>query len=958
MKDNPFLVFSWHEPFLPQLKLFLDNMGPRAANALIVVPNKRPGLYFRRLYSGQARAALIPRMISFAELAAVWGNSLDPAPERQANRLDQVWLLRECVRELSEQDSRLAARFERMDAGKFLPWGLRLADLLEELAEQGREAMDLAHLELEVAPPAAALLGALGRIEKTFRARLTMKGWTTPGQDCFFAAQNAGMVPDEFVPKDDRPVLLAGFYQLKSSQDALLKELWRRGAAVCLHTDPGMAHFACGGHAAWASRWRARLEPAFPGGSSGRPRAGQIVQTFFAGHDYHSQLEAMREKLGESGKSTAIVLANAGQLMATLHHLPDKNVNLSIGYPLVRTPLYRLLETVFVLQERKSARGFYWRDLLRLFRHPYAGMLSAENGEDKVFLRDTLRGLDKKVAAGERFVPLSDAPFHEVCAGVDDLLDNFIHCLIIGPGNVGTTREMGALLERVCAFLIMQGGDVWRRFPLDAEGLYRVMHHVVPLLKNNALAEDPLPPFTLYGLVRSLLSEERVPFESEETTGTQLLGLLETRLLQFDRLMIMDATDDVLPGAVPRDALLPDSLRSALGLWDSAQRDREAAHNLFRLCAGAGEANFFWQEGVSHSALFDGKKNRSRFVEQLIWQEEQSLGRLLRPGEAPLLAASVSLRPVSSAPASLEKDSALARALGAFLRSPLSATRLDAWLSCPLKFVRRHLLRLNPADGVNEGDDPMAVGSCVHKVLERLFTPFKGMELRSGQLSHAEMERIFFEEVERSGLKHILPADSYIMLQTAGPFRLGKFLQNQPESTRIMELERRLEATLEAGGRDFRFVALLDRIDMRDGEWHVLDYKTGSVRKIDPSLWLDGDFFRRVAGACTAGRWEDLDACMDELRPRLGSLQLPVYLVMMLENGLLPIGNAAFVELGAEGREIPVFDDLSAREKDMALEHCRQMLGLVLIHLGGAPRFAAIPGEACSFCEYQNICSA
>lgn len=209
------------------------------------------------------------------------------------------------------------------------------------------------------------------------------------------------------------------------------------------------------------------------------------------------------------------------------------------------------------------------------------------------------------------------------------------------------------------------------------------MQRVIPALKDNGMADTPLPWPLMQAMLLELVRAERVPFEADPLTGLQVLGMLETRLLRFSRVFLVDVTDDRLPGAPIRSPLLPDSLRALLGLPDTRNREQLAAYTFHRLIAGADEVWLYWQEGVETSGLFDGKKQRSRLVEELIWQEEQARGQRLKPGREPLRTAALDVRPPVRVRKVVPKTPAIREQIAASLKHPLSATRLDAYLTCP-----------------------------------------------------------------------------------------------------------------------------------------------------------------------------------------------------------------------------------------------------------------------------------
>ncbi len=100
-------------------------------------------------------------------------------------------------------------------------------------------------------------------------------------------------------------------------------------------------------------------------------------------------------------------------------------------------------------------------------------------------------------------------------------------------------------------------GDIWERFLIDAECLFRVASGIIPALRGGDLADESFPQHTLFTLLRGLVQDERAAFEAEPLSGLQVLGMLETRLLSFSRVYVLDAVEDQLPGVAPHDPSFP-----------------------------------------------------------------------------------------------------------------------------------------------------------------------------------------------------------------------------------------------------------------------------------------------------------------------------------------------------------------------------------------------------------------
>lgn len=966
-------LFPWERPFLPALQQFMDEPERRRLHTLLIVPHRRPWRYLQELYAASPEGGrILPKMLTMTEVFAAWRGSLPPMPLREANMLDCVALLHDCIGALSPEDEGLERLFSAMPMERFFPWGVRLAGLLEEMFGQCVDVRDLPYAEEEVSPHAAALLGALGRIGAAYMDALSARRWSTPGLDALLAARHADRIPPLLRPSADRSVVIAGFFQLTATEDAVLRALWEQGADVCLHTDSalatpqgsGAAHWACREQARWLQQWQASPQV--------RPAPGERNEPqwhFFAGYDAHSQLKELRTRLADgraSGESTAVVLGDGGLLMPLLHELPDKNVNISMGYPLERTPLHQLLDSLLRLQERENVTEeglYYWRALQAVLSHPYPGLLRAPSSQTS--LRPVLFALDRQLRRGRRFVSPREL-IDSVSAGDEDsqaLLHLLVDRLVTAFARVATTADMAAAVEGVCMLLLEYGEDIWAHYPLDAEALYRVMQHVLPVLRDNALAHRTLTAGQLRSITREVLRQERIPFEADPLSGVQILGMLETRLLHFEHVHILEATDDRLPGQPAQDVLLPDSLRPLLGLPDTQRRELVMAHNLYRLCASARHVTFYWQEGGTQSALFDGKKCRSRFVEQIVWQEEQRRRRLLTPGDGLLDRASCTVRPFAVRPPGLARSAPLAAAMERWLdAAPLSPTHLDAYLRCPLRFVWTQLCGLRDLDTVNEGDDPAAIGNLLHDVLQRAFRPYENRMLPATEEEKKallrSMNACFLEQVKEKQLQQTLPPDSLAMLLAAVPLRFEAFVRALPEHSLLLGVEQKIEASLVLRSGEHRFYGIMDRLDRRDGLVHIIDYKTGSIALKESAFWEDGALFERMAALEDSDDAADGDDVLAEVRNLVPSVQLLCYLAMARVRGIAPLGNAACVELRDSGEECRLLDAEAAAAVDMdfILDRCEDILSFLVWHMRYAPAFNANAGGQCAYCPLKSLC--
>lgn len=994
MKTRPFVNVAWNRPFLPALiDIALDLTGGDIGKAFCVFPHTRPALYMTDAIRNDSRIpkpCVLPVMDSVSGLftrirsAAGYGTRRGATP---VGTLDQVALLLGVVRELGHMRGGLLRALPLNDSRRFFPWGVRLAGLMEEVFTHNRVPEDYIHMEGQVTPFAAALLENLGAIHARYTESLRERGWTTPGFDAVAVVHALEQGEDiAAIPGiAGKTIILAGFHTLTGSQQILFRHLWERHeATVCLHADPavvhGSPHWSCTDFIRWAGAWRTTITP-YTDGTPEDLRVPEIA--FRAGYDVHSQIAELAKDLAETeyheGESRAVVLPDTSLLLPVLHHLPDADRNISMGYPLARSPLFRLVESILSLQETRRGTGpfsYHWKALIDLLRHPYLKMLvpasegEKEPGRSRDFRR-FLHSAERVVRTSRRFAPVTDlcarsaatfteADGEEPAESLAALFDRILDAAVFHWEDITTPGGLAAALQELTNLMRDHGGTLWSHFPIDAECLYRLTESVIPQLAHTALKEEHLPPETLFAVLRELLAEERVPFEAYPLVGDQVLGVLETRLLHFDRVFVLDLTEDKLPGTGGHDPLLPDSLRPFVGLPGKQGREKIAAYNFFRLINSASRVTMYWQEGVAPQGLNDAKKMRSRFVEELLWREEEKRGRILAPErpenggtDGPLRLVSCILPAVPHGYGTIPSTPQTKHRMRALLETEISPSLLDAYLRCPARFFYQRIGRIREVEGVVEGRDPVGTGTFLHDVLRNYFTERRNLPVTTDASAFAALRDTFLKDFANSDLFRTLPADERIMLEEATPPILRNLLENHAGRT-PRHIEAKFQAGIAAGGRTRTLSGVIDRVDEDAAGLIILDYKTGHIPLVNGSVWHDEPFWQSLR-EWTPGQGDEV---LDALAREFASVQLPAYIHMVREHTGMPVYDAAYVPLRMGAKDSLLFGekmDADAREKAVT-DHIPLLFSFLLRHMENAETFAPKPGQNCDWCLYKNLC--
>jgi len=962
---RPFTIIDWRQDFIFRVAERLIREGDMQ-NSLVVFPHLRPRRYLLKVLAEHPHVPkpfFPPQILSVGELTESLYKRLATGPAVAVPLLERAGLLFEVVQDLALGETGPLDALPN-DRAAFFSWGILLAELMEELFRHGKEPGALPFMADEVLPAAATLLENLDDIYFAYVSALADRGWTTPGLMGRYVADRADQAARELSGKH---ISIAGFYALAGSEKRLFRALCDgAGAQVLVHADPdlehGRGHWSCLMIKRWAEEFGARLEAETA--SEGQSTEQDI--RFFEAFDLHSQLKRLETELnGPSQGFTAVVLPDVGSLMPVLHHLPeDAEVNVSMGYPLTRSPLFRLVDQALRLQESSPEPGlYYWRDVVELIRHPYLKTLAVPGGQS---LRTLLGLWEGDIRKADKYLDPRDwSPDSDKLPADMDVnqaqqeLSRLIQSSITAFENLDTLEDLGNALLGLCGLLVPEDDapeNLWRRFPIDGECLYRLVHRTVPQLLGSSFSRESYGQGVLFTVLRKLMEQERVPFEAEPLTGLQVLGWLETRLLQFDTVHVLDATDDKLPGAGEYDPLLPDPLKGLLGLPDGRQRDYVAAYNFQRLMAGAKHVRIYYRAGESGTNALAGRSIRSRFAEQLIWEREQQLGRIIEPGDGgPVEPVRLKPGPLPTGNPLLPKDDLIRERIKDLITSrPISPSLLDSYLTCQHRFFHERVARLRPLEEVSEDVDNAELGKLVHRVLQLFLEPYLGQTLTLASLDPKPLTDLYAHKLNTADFVRRMPLDQRLALQRAGTLRLENYLAGHPEQTTILGLERTINADIVTKLGRFTLEGRLDRIDRRADGDHVLDYKTGGTPGGKPGFLGDAE----LLDSLDAWRPGDGPKAIQTLWTSADSVQLPLYLYIYAKGTDQMPANAAWIELKDKGQEKQFFGQRTSEEqRHAAVEHAiPRVVDFLIRHLLTSRHLAALPGPHCRWCPFRLGC--
>ena len=835
------------KPFLYQVaSLFYEKWGAEVSRLAFVFPNRRTGLFFQKYLSEVADTPLFsPTILTINDLF------IQLSGKQSADRISMLFTLYDIY-------IRQSGSTETFD--EFLYWGEMLLNDFDDIDKYMANARmlfsnvtDLREIENDFDFLSDEQIAAIRSFWSSFYPR-----GDTPNQQQFLAVWQVlydlyeefratlaaegkgyeGMIFREVVESMERgespdlpyeQIVFVGLNALSVSEERFLAQLQKREIADFYWdyvsdkvTDPDNK----------ASYFVSRNLKSFPSSMKLPPEEkvkteievigipsgiGQAKHVYTLLSDWCKEAEMSSEE----ALRTAVILPDEHLLIPVLNAIPEqiRRINVTMGYPLAGTPVASLIEYILALQKnvRYIDRNplFYFRDVLPVLNHRYILSTSPEiisslvkeiTENNKIYISHT--ELEKTPLLEILFTPVT---------GVEAFSDYLIKVL------EELNKVMSALSDEEEEDAPQRTNDLEQEF---------IFHYFTTVNRMKEVMKDArieMKIDTFFRLLKRVTDTITIPFHGEPLSGLQIMGVLETRALDFDRLIILSMNEGIFPQRKAANSFIPYNLRRGFGLPTYEHQDSVWAYHFYRLI-----------ERASHvSLLYDTRSNGlqtgevSRFVHQLHYHYEV-------PMRDKLVVYNVSSS--KTPPLAVPKREDIMRRLDAYRKGgskAISASAINTYLDCPLKFYFSVVEGIREEEEVSETIESDVFGSILHKVMEELYKPFQGKmvtvdllkairkdtALLTGAIARAFASEFFKTEVVRS-----LTGQNYLIGEMIRKY-VEKILERDGKLTPFVyiESERKINGLISLSDHsEIRLKGFIDRVDEVLDAIRIIDYKSGS----------------------------------------------------------------------------------------------------------------------------------
>lgn len=543
----------------------------------------------------------------------------------------------------------------------------------------------------------------------------------------------------------------------------------------------------------------------------------------------------IRNNLTTPEKETAIVLCNEALLQPVLHSLPAevKHVNITMGFPLSQTPVYSFLIALLELHTHgfnfKSGR-YTFQSVVTLLKHPYTRQLT---GQAEL--------LEKELTRNNRFYPLPGE------LGKDEFLTRLFTPL---SGNLNLCIRLSETLQQVAGIYQAntsgtEDTDAFNQ--LYRESLFKAYTTINRF--RTLIEEDELTvqSETFRRLLVKVLSATNIPFHGEPAIGMQVMGVLETRNLDFRHLVLLSVNEGQLPKSGGDSSFIPYNLRKAFGMTTIEHKIAVYAYYFYRLLQRAERITLMYN--TSSDGLNRGEW--SRFMLQFLIEWPHPITRqFLKAGQSPQ----------GTSPITVEKTPDVMRRMQSLFdvranpKAKFSPSALNYYLDCPLKFYYRYVAGLSAPDEVSVEIDSATFGSIFHYAAEHIYKDLTTHgkvinkealetllrnEVKLQDYVDTAFKKLFFnvpqnEKPEYNGVQLINSAviARYLKQLLQNDLRYAPFTFIASE----MEVDEPIDIQTPKGVIKSRIGGIIDRMDSKDGTLRIVDYKTGGDADTPPHV--------------------------------------------------------------------------------------------------------------------------
>lgn len=609
-----------------------------------------------------------------------------------------------------------------------------------------------------------------------------------------------------FIKNNNQHIIFAGFNALNKAEELIFQELLNNEKAS-VYWDVHSSYFDTKNEASWfikkyKNEWKYYQKNPFLWIDNELPNNQNIQITGVAKNVGQAKYIGELLLQQSSFEKTAYVLADENTLPITLQSIPKnvKNINVTMGYPLKNIPLAEFLQSFFELhlnRKTESSKKFHYKNVLEILKHPYFYKIDEKGRE---IASEIIK--ENKLFISQKYLKNKGLSFISFFSEID---------------NISQT------LDKIISFLTRlkeETNGIEKEFCYTFIEVFKLLQ---TLDKNYGYIKDLKTLFIFY---EQILRSEKLSFQGEPLAGLQIMGMLETRALDFENVFISSVNEGVLPAGKTENSFVPYDVKRHFKLPTYQEKDAIFSYHFQRLLQRA--KNIFLLYNTETDGYGSGEK--SRFLTRMLIENDSIKKTTIGSKTQIEKQSEITIQ---------KTPEVLNRLREVFEKEGISPSALSNYVYNPIGFYEQRVLGVKEDILMEETIAANTMGTVIHGVLEDLYKPYIGKHLQVNDvkkmlrqvlpLQKKHFEKSFFNKKDFYGKNKLIFEVTHHYISTYLKKEIE--LLQQHNSLKIIATEQKLEGFIDVKGIDFpiKIRGTVDRIDLLNDTLRIIDYKTGKV---------------------------------------------------------------------------------------------------------------------------------
>jgi len=917
-----------------------SNKNLNFEDTAVIMPSKRPVLFIKKQLSKKIKKPFIPPdFFTFDEL--VEEISLKLLNKTVISKIDANYVIYDIVKKYVPNFYQHNKSFS-----SFFEWANEIFNFIEALDVEKVPNKKLLNIKLnadigyDVTEDINELLKNLYLVREQFHDYLNKTNQTTRCYSYYNADSKISLFTGKY-----KQIILFNPYYLNKSEFDMFKILFKQNKLNII-TQGNPYKWDC------LKQIYTEFNVALPKNIPEKELKSNIK--FYSAYDNQAQACLVKNLISKLPKKelsdTVIILPDGNALSSVMAELYSvtKNINIALGYPASKTTVFTLINTLIKAQKnKKEDSSYYTNDVLEILNNPLIKNLRFIGNPQvtRITVHKILEHFDKNnkhaLFKDYSFINLNlvknnehilneisntvsiywqDVPAKRVQDIIDEMFDLFFYKI----ANIKTINQLGNYLKLIADTISTK--SLINTYSLNL-GAVNLLYSFAGQLQKTICSNEDFKFNEILSLLENILKEEKISLTGSPLQDLQIIGALEARGLAFKNVFVMSMADNIMPYTKQVNPLIPQDIMSFLGIGTVTKNIDIQKFHFTSLISSSSNAYLIYVE--------DEQNTKSRFMEELIWDKQKKLNDI---ESIKVIPAVLPVKAFTKEKKEFEKTESIKQILKD-LR--YSATNIDTYLECKLKFYFQFVLNLSKSNNFEQDNENQELGIFFHSFLENT--------LKKG-LTKKDFTDDFFKQYiqkleDAFDAKFKQKSGKMYLLKKLVIKKMTDFYKNEQSPERnfnmIIGTESKMDTTITLNNTQYTLTAQIDRTEIdSNGKIYIIDYKSGSTAKIPSNKILEKSYIYS----------------RENIKNNIKSFQLPIYKYIYENKNGTTVENCMLYSL-KEAETKPLFN--KGLNTDLYNEYINQLKFIIEEINSNIPfkQESYDDTEKCKNCPYFFLCN-